>query len=194
MTIVYVLLVLVVLAVVGLLTVALANKRREPDRKAAWAHISSLVRGTFSTTSGLTSGRHKIDGTYETIPVEVSVEGHDAGDDPVFYTYHLKIKTSRRQDDWTLRFGVASPEPDRNWHVESRNEKLSVQLAESIAIEVARMHPCNAQVRYRIDSGTLEYKKPIVGDTSVPTLDEFKLQFGLLRQLAELNKKLNEKT
>jgi hypothetical protein len=135
--------------------------------------------------TGALHNRHQISGNYQGIPVEVFIKGRDAGDDPMFYTYHLKLKVEGQGVDWAVRFG------DREFFVECKDEAFKRRLTEAVAVELVQKNSGDAKVQYRVDEGTLEYEKSVAGEKSVPTVDEFEAQFKLLTHLADLNEKLN---
>ncbi len=175
-----------------LLVITLSHILREPRHKAAWAQLSSMIGGIYSSKIGAMYTRYKISGNYQSIPVEVFIEAHSWEDDPDTYTYHLRLKAEGGRHDWRLRFRDTKVlGADRSWDVESRDEALERRLIEAGDIELITKDSGSPSVRYKADEGTIEYERLVDGDTSVPTPDEFRVQLNLLKHLSELSEKVN---
>ena len=104
MDIVYAFLALATVFGLLLLLIILGHTLREPRHKAAWAQLSGMIGGTYSSKIGAMYYRYQISGNYHSIPVEVFIETHSWDDDPNTYTYHLRIKAGVGRYDWVLRF------------------------------------------------------------------------------------------
>jgi hypothetical protein len=191
--IIYAFLALAATGIAIMLFIAVGHILREPRHKAAWAQISGLIGGIYSSRIGAMYYRYQVSGNYQGRPVDVFIETHSTEDEPNFYTYHLRIKAGTRGHDWMLRFGDTEiPSLGRKWYFESRDGELERRLTEAVDVELLEKDSAgNPNVQYRADKQALEYERFVDGDTSVPTPDKFKEQFNLLTHLAELNEKLN---
>jgi len=175
-----------------LLLIILGHTLREPRHKAAWAQLSSMIGGIYSSRIGAMYYRYQISGNYQSVPVEIFIETHSWDDEPNTYTYHLRINAGAGSHDWIIRFRDAEVHsPGRSWDVESRDETLEQRLIQMDDIELIAKDSGSAIVQYKAEEGAMEYERSVDGDTSVPTPDEFRAQFSLLKHLSELNEKLN---
>jgi hypothetical protein len=175
-----------------LILITLVHRLREPKHTAAWAQISSMIGGTYSSKIGLMYYRYKISGHYEGLPVEAFIEAYTPEDDPNYYNYHLRIKAGVGRQGWALAPNyIQTLDAGRGWDGESRDDELERSLIDGGHLELLMKDSGSPLVRYKADEGFMEYKKSVDRDTSVPTPDEFTAQFNLLKHLSELNKKLN---
>ena len=189
MDIVYAFLILAAVFGFLLLLITVGHRLREPKHRAAWAQISSMIGGTYSSKIGAMYYRYKISGHYQGMPVEAFIEAYTPEDDPNYYNYHLRIEAGRGRQDWML--GLQTTDGSKGLAAECRDIALKRSLIDAGHLELLMKHSGSPLVMYKADEGIMEYKKSVDGDTSVPTPDEFMAQFDLLKHLSELNKKLN---